>query len=102
MFVLLGGAGALPMVHAARAYGVAAAHARMGWGWFVLEFALYGAGVGVYAAKVPERWGRPGRFDVWGGSHQLFHVCVVAGAAAHLWGCVGAFGWNHGVGRGMC
>ncbi|EOD46017.1 putative hemolysin-iii channel protein [Neofusicoccum parvum UCRNP2] len=60
MFLALGVAGFVPMAHAARAHGVAAAHERMGWGFFVLEFLLYGAGVAVYAAKVPERWA-PGR-----------------------------------------
>ncbi|KFY08870.1 hypothetical protein V492_05839 [Pseudogymnoascus sp. VKM F-4246] len=36
-------------------------------------------------AKVPERFA-PGRFDVWGSSHQIFHVCVLLGAASHLTG----------------
>ncbi|OJD37371.1 hemolysin-iii channel protein izh2 [Diplodia corticola] len=101
MFLALGVAGFLPMAHAARAYGVGLAHERMGWGFFALEFVLYGAGVAAYATKVPEKWA-PGAFDVWGSSHQIFHVFVLLGAAAHLSGVVKAFAWNHGVGMGLC
>ncbi|KAL1648346.1 hypothetical protein SLS58_002099 [Diplodia intermedia] len=101
MFLALGVAGFLPMAHAARVYGVGLAHERMGWGFFALEFVLYGAGVAVYATKVPEKW-RPGGFDVWGSSHQIFHVFVLLGAAAHLSGVVKAFVWNHGVAMGLC
>ena len=36
-----------------------------------------------YLDRVPERL-FPGRCDLWGQSHQIFHVLVVAGALAHL------------------
>ncbi|KAK4490697.1 hypothetical protein RD792_001396 [Penstemon davidsonii] len=48
----------------------------------VLMGALYGVGALVYAMRVPERW-MPGKFDIAGHSHQLFHVLVVAGAYTH-------------------
>ena len=44
--------------------------------------AFYGIGALIYAARIPERW-KPGRFDIAGHSHQLFHVLVVAGAYTH-------------------
>eukprot|EP00250_Pteridium_aquilinum_P015574 c22651_g1_i2 orf=94-1233(-) len=43
---------------------------------------FYGLGALVYASRIPERW-KPGRFDIAGHSHQLFHVLVVAGAYTH-------------------
>lgn len=43
---------------------------------------LYIAGAVLYATRFPERT-RPGRFDVVGHSHQLFHVCVVIAALIH-------------------
>lgn len=43
---------------------------------------FYGLGVVVYATRVPERW-KPGKFDLVGNSHQLFHVLVIAGAYTH-------------------
>ncbi|KAL2522469.1 Heptahelical transmembrane protein 4 [Forsythia ovata] len=51
-------------------------------GYEILMGALYGIGALVYAKRVPERW-RPGKFDIAGHSHQLFHILVVAGAYTH-------------------
>ncbi|KAJ6818026.1 heptahelical transmembrane protein ADIPOR3-like [Iris pallida] len=51
-------------------------------GYEVLMGTLYGLGALVYATRIPERW-KPGKFDIAGHSHQLFHVLVVAGAFTH-------------------
>ncbi|KAK9670238.1 hypothetical protein RND81_13G188400 [Saponaria officinalis] len=51
-------------------------------GYEVLMGVFYGLGALVYATRVPERW-MPGKFDIAGHSHQLFHVLVVAGAYTH-------------------
>ncbi|KAK6151139.1 hypothetical protein DH2020_016071 [Rehmannia glutinosa] len=48
----------------------------------VLMGLFYGIGALVYAMRIPERW-MPGKFDIAGHSHQLFHVLVVAGAYTH-------------------
>ncbi|KAJ6367325.1 hypothetical protein OIU77_003641 [Salix suchowensis] len=48
----------------------------------VLMGIFYGLGALVYATRIPERW-MPGKFDIAGHSHQLFHVLVVAGAYTH-------------------
>ncbi|KAH0449892.1 hypothetical protein IEQ34_020584 [Dendrobium chrysotoxum] len=48
----------------------------------VLMGILYGLGALLYATRIPERW-MPGKFDIAGHSHQLFHVLVVAGALTH-------------------
>ncbi|XP_058080822.1 heptahelical transmembrane protein 4-like [Magnolia sinica] len=48
----------------------------------ILMGVFYGVGALVYATRVPERW-KPGKFDIAGHSHQLFHVLVVAGAYMH-------------------
>lgn len=42
----------------------------------------YLVGTVFYVSRIPERW-RPGRFDLAGHSHQIFHVFVVMGALAH-------------------
>lgn len=39
---------------------------------------------------MPERL-RPGKFDVWGSSHQIFHILIVLAAMAHLIGLLKAF-----------
>ncbi|GMN34310.1 hypothetical protein TIFTF001_004624 [Ficus carica] len=48
----------------------------------ILMGAFYGLGALVYATRIPERW-KPGKFDIAGHSHQLFHLLVVAGAFTH-------------------
>lgn len=49
---------------------------------------LYICGAALYALRIPERW-KPGAFDIHLHSHQLFHLCVVAGAIVHLQGIYG-------------
>ncbi|MED6124144.1 Heptahelical transmembrane protein 4 [Stylosanthes scabra] len=48
----------------------------------ILMGVLYGLGALIYATRLPERW-MPGKFDIAGHSHQIFHVLVVAGAYTH-------------------
>ncbi|GLJ29226.1 hypothetical protein SUGI_0576510 [Cryptomeria japonica] len=43
---------------------------------------FYGLGALVYALRIPEKW-KPGKFDIAGNSHQLFHVLVVIAAYTH-------------------
>ena len=47
-------------------------------------------------ARVPERYA-PGKYDIWGSSHQIFHVLVVLAACAHLVGLIKAFDYEHGI-----
>lgn len=51
-------------------------------GYEILMGVFYGVGALIYAARIPERW-KPGKFDIAGQSHQLFHILVVAGAYTH-------------------
>lgn len=48
--------------------------------------------------RIPEKW-FPGRHDVWGSSHQIFHVLVVVAAVSHLTGLIQAFDHRH---RSLC
>lgn len=44
--------------------------------------AIYLTGAGLYVFRIPERF-KPGAFNVWAHSHQLFHLCVIAAAIVH-------------------
>lgn len=85
---------------------------RMGLNWVILQGGLYILGAFLYAVRLllfrhsgysptnthqarwPERrW--PGAFDIWGSSHQIFHVFVVLAAASHLYGMIKAFDFHH-------
>jgi adiponectin receptor len=60
-----------------------------GWEWTRFFYApiikslfVYLAGAVLYTLKIPERW-RPGMFDYVGGSHNIWHVAVLAGILFH-------------------
>ncbi|KAJ1256812.1 hypothetical protein BS78_K299300 [Paspalum vaginatum] len=82
LFSCMGASGAVPIAHKLVLYGGTAPGAVASACYEALMGACYGLGVAVYAARVPERWA-PGRFDLVGHSHQLFHLFVIAGAYAH-------------------
>lgn len=81
LFACMAVSGLVPIVHKVVVFGnrpeaivTAQYEAMMG--------VFYGVGVVIYAARIPERW-MPGKFDLVGHSHQLFHVLVIAGAYTH-------------------
>jgi adiponectin receptor len=94
MFALMGLSAVFPMIHGVRLYGFAHMCESAGLDWFVLQGVLYITGAAIYAARVPEKWS-PGKYDIWGSSHQIFHVLVVLAAASHLVGLLKAFDFEH-------
>ncbi len=54
-------------------------------------------GAVLFALRVPERW-KPGAFDLFFSSHQLFHVCVVTAALVHYKGINVMLAWRDGAG----
>lgn len=52
-------------------------------------------------ARWPER-SNPGLYDIWGSSHQLFHILVLMAAASHLKGLLVAFDHRHGILGTVC
>ncbi|KAJ2901556.1 ADIPOR-like receptor SPBC12C2.09c [Zalerion maritima] len=101
IFVGLGVSGVVPVIHGVFLYGYTLMNHKMGLNWVLLQGILYITGATTYALRFPEKkW--PGRFDIWGSSHQIFHWFVVAAATSHLVGMVKAFDWNHGVMSGGC
>lgn len=96
MFVGLGASGVVPIIHALTFNSFSQLDERMGLRWVMLQGALYIFGAFLYAVRWPEcRY--PGRFDIWGSSHQLFHVLVVLAGATHLYGIAKAFDYHHTV-----
>ena len=85
MFVAMGLSAVFPVLHGLKLHGWQRLDDGIGLRWVVGQGALYVAGAAIYAARVPERW-RPGAFDVWGNSHQVFHIFVLVAAVVHLEG----------------
>lgn len=52
---------------------------------------LYVFGATLYAVHFPEACVHNGSFDIFGHSHQLFHICIVVAALLHYYGSISAF-----------
>jgi adiponectin receptor len=84
----------LPVTHGLLIFGIEHLDHRMKLKYLIVQGALYISGAALYAARVPEKiW--PGQFDIFGSSHQIFHVFVLAAAGTHLYGLVQAFHAKH-------
>ncbi|OJJ51506.1 hypothetical protein ASPZODRAFT_138594 [Penicilliopsis zonata CBS 506.65] len=94
MFVGMGLSAVFPVLHGLQMFGINQMARQIGLGWLLLQGLLYILGATIYAARVPERL-LPGKFDILGSSHQIFHVLVVCAAVAHLTGLLRAFDYWH-------
>lgn len=80
LFIFMALSGVLPFTHAALLHGLGP----------VIEFykpvipsvASYITGVVLYGFRIPECWA-PGRFDIIGHSHQLWHIAIVLAILLH-------------------
>ncbi|ESK94704.1 hemolysin-iii channel protein izh2 [Moniliophthora roreri MCA 2997] len=82
IFLALGFYSLLPICHWLVIHGATVTLNDTGVKWFLLSGSFYVGGALLYANRVPERF-RPGKFDYFFASHQIFHVCVVVGAYLH-------------------
>jgi adiponectin receptor len=55
-------------------------------------------GAATYACRVPERW-LPGKFDIFGHSHQLWHAAVVLAAWVHYLAIMILLQWRDAAGE---
>ncbi|KAM3448613.1 hypothetical protein MY3296_007646 [Beauveria thailandica] len=103
MFVSLGVSGVVPIVHGIRRHGYQYFEHRMGLSWVILQGAMYIFGAVLYAASaLYSQRSFPGKFDIWGSSHQIFHVFVLLAAATHFYGMAKAFDYHHTANGSQC
>ena len=98
LFCFLGGSGVFPIFHQTFfTWRVVPTPIVYMLGMELLMGACYLLGAVIYSNLVPERW-RPGAFDVWGHSHNIFHVLVVCGAYVHYRAALMLMAWrdHHG------
>ncbi|TGO64148.1 hypothetical protein BELL_1051g00020 [Botrytis elliptica] len=62
---------------------------------------IYLCSVTIYALRVTEGW-KPGYFDIWGHSHQLFHVGITIGLTVHFLAFFRAVDQFYIVKHGQC
>ncbi|RKO83938.1 pPR-type GPCR protein, partial [Blyttiomyces helicus] len=82
LFILLGGSGVFPLLHANFLYGPTVARNALSSVHMIITGLTYVTGALIYAWRLPERLA-PGRFNIFGHSHQVFHCFVVAAALVH-------------------
>jgi adiponectin receptor len=98
LFVLLGLSAVFPVFHAISLHGYNHLAEQMGLNFLIMQGALYIFGAFLYAARIPERF-VPGKFDIFGSSHQLFHIFVLLAAATHLVGLTKGHEYWHTEGQ---
>ncbi|GAA5922977.1 hemolysin III family protein [Sporobolomyces koalae] len=101
LFISLGLSAVFPVGHAITRYGLEQASANISLFWLALGGGLYIVGALLYAERIPERFA-PGRFDLVGSSHQIFHVMILLAAWSHWTGIVEGFRYHHGERAGVC
>jgi adiponectin receptor len=94
MFTGMGVSAIFPVFHGLIVFGYEHLNHYIGLNWLLTQGFLYLLGASIYAARIPETL-RPGSFDIFLHSHQIFHFLVLAAAAAHLQGLVKAFHSKH-------
>ncbi|KAF9883100.1 hypothetical protein FE257_004108 [Aspergillus nanangensis] len=93
-FIATGLSGFVPLVHGVKMFGVSQMISQSGMLYYLIEGGFLLLGALIYATRFPEsRY--PGKFDIYGSSHQLFHILVVLAAVTQLIGILNAFDYNH-------
>ncbi|KAK6514391.1 hypothetical protein TWF506_008786 [Arthrobotrys conoides] len=95
-FSILAISAMLPIFHAVGTLGWDRACAEIGAQWYLAEGLGLLVGVCLFVGRMPERFW-PGKFDVWGHSHQLFHTFAVAGTGFHLAALVAGYNYRRGA-----
>ncbi|KAI0015769.1 mPR-like GPCR protein [Xylariomycetidae sp. FL0641] len=93
-FVVTGFAGIAPIAHGIHMFGFAAMARQSGLPYYIAEGAIFLLSAVVYAVRFPECLS-PGTFDIYGSSHQIFHVLVVIASIVHLVGVLRAVDYNY-------
>lgn len=102
LFMGLGLFGVVPTIHGIWLYGLDNAHKTISLCHMILMACTYIGGALIYGCRFPERV-KPGMFNYFGASHQIFHVCVVIALLSHYFGVLNAMAfWHDPVNEKFC
>ncbi|KAL2258021.1 hypothetical protein VTK26DRAFT_8837 [Humicola hyalothermophila] len=93
-FVTTGLTGFAPIAHGIQMFGFDQMVKQSGIAFYLAEGGLLALGALVYTTRFPESLA-PGKFDIYGSSHQLFHILVVLATVIHLVAILEAFDYNY-------
>ncbi|KAF9149990.1 hypothetical protein BG015_008197 [Linnemannia schmuckeri] len=94
LFLAMGLSAVFPVVHGLVLYGFQLARKAIALDYMLLMGFFYVLGAILYGTRTPERF-FPGKFDHFGSSHQIFHVCVLFGVLTHFLGVTKAMEFWH-------
>ncbi|KAG0303698.1 hypothetical protein BGZ98_006395 [Dissophora globulifera] len=94
MFLAMGLSAVFPVIHGIILYGLDLAHRAISLNYMVVMGSSYVFGALLYGSRTPERL-FPGKFDHFGTSHQIFHICVLIGVLSHFLGVTKAMAFWH-------
>ncbi|GAP90837.1 putative mPR-like GPCR protein [Rosellinia necatrix] len=94
VFVVTGLSGFAPIIHGIHMFGFTQMAKQSGLPYYLAEGGLFLIGAITYACRFPECI-KPGTFDIFGSSHQIFHILVVIATLVHLVGVLQAFDYNY-------
>jgi adiponectin receptor len=93
VFSLLAISAMLPILHRTGVLGWSEGCRQIGTQWYLAEGLSLLLGVSLFVGRFPERWS-PGSFDIWGHSHQLFHIWTLGGTAFHIMALVTSYNYR--------
>mmetsp|Transcript_26001 Transcript_26001/g.46012 ORF Transcript_26001/g.46012 Transcript_26001/m.46012 type:complete len:377 (-) Transcript_26001:6656-7786(-) len=91
-FLALGLLGLVPFSHMLVLPGIG--HFSSAIAWFLMMGLCYVVGCCIYIIRIPERF-FPGKFDLWGSSHNIWHCFVLAAVMCHYVGSRWSFYLRH-------
>ncbi|KAI0856722.1 mPR-like GPCR protein [Xylaria cubensis] len=94
VLVATGLSGLAPIIHGIHMFGFAQMVKQSGLPYYLAEGGLFLIGAVTYASRFPECI-KPGTFDIFGSSHQIFHILVVVATLVHLIGILNALDYNY-------
>ncbi|CAF9916216.1 MAG: hypothetical protein HETSPECPRED_002796 [Heterodermia speciosa] len=94
VFSFMASAAFYPIIAACFLHGYRIMDREAGATRYALTVLTYLLAVTIYATKLPEA-SRPGAFDIWGHSHQIFHVLMAVGLTIHFAAFAKAFDYIH-------
>ncbi|KAH6656421.1 mPR-like GPCR protein [Truncatella angustata] len=92
--VSTGLSGIAPIAHGIYKFGFPQMALQSGLPYYLAEGGLFLVAAVIYATRFPECI-KPGTFDIWGSSHQIFHIIVVFATIVHLVGVLTAYDYNY-------
>ncbi|KAF7914750.1 uncharacterized protein EAE98_011449 [Botrytis deweyae] len=94
IFIGTGCSAFAPIIHAIVYFGWHQVVNGTGMPWYLGEGGFLVLGAMVYSLRIPECY-FPGKFDILGHSHQIFHLLVVAASVMHLVGLLKAYEYEY-------